>query len=1496
MVIKRLVLTLLVFSIGLNVSAQRFKEFSGNSDSYIDELIEFYKSDVNMKKDKQKEYEELIINYATIWNSIPSQQKQDVMSLSNQMLKKRVRPVPGFFDFIETQVAFQTTNQSKESYNQWFKGLQWTIESSTLGAFNEAINTSLNLVKFNSLYTSRTVNWTVKHNGYNIRIDTNRGPYVDFTSSIDLTYSSQKDQNTLYSTNGKFYIVEQFFEGKGGRIDFSRAGLPKDQVYAELSKYTVSLKRAAIFADSVQFTNKEYFQHKLHGSLEDQCSDKVKESSFPRFFSYKREEIIKNIFPDVDYVGGFTQQGGKFLGTGDAQEPAELVFKKEGKLFCKAKAITHPFSQEGITTPDCQITFYINNDSIYHPGLLMRYNKNSREIACINNKEGISASPWVDSYHAIDIYTEAVYVELDSHILEFTSVKGPANSVSFASFESNNYYTQLKWDKIQGIDETNPIYRVKGFVDKYKKKNIPVKEFARYIGMDETQAEVMLMRLAISGFINYESYRKTAIIKDKIYDYIMANIKRQDYDNIRFVSSTKKGANAVLNILDMDLRMYGIENFSLSDTHFVNISPVNGEIVMKKNRSFEFNGRVTAGRFIMGGEKCYFDYERFALNLPKIDSMAFFVPLFEDTNKIIKIQTPLQNLVCELLIDDPKNKSSIKRVPGYPMLSSLEDSYVYYDQPKIQGGVYLRENFYYKLDPFKLKDLMTFKTDSVKFTGVLKSAGIFADIKEPLKVMKDYSLGFIIKTPNSGMLAYGGKGKFYNQIDLSLQGLLGAGYLEYIASRSDSRMFVFLPDSMNSKTDKFICSNKSTVEFPEVTVTKTSENWYPYKDYMIVHQAAEPFYMFGGEALHTGSLIVSPIGLTGKGSNKAAEMIVAADNFKFKSISYTADTANFTLMALNGQDIAFNAKEVKSMVDFKTKRGEFKSMEGVKPCDLTYLQYSCEVDKFDWIMDAKELALLNSNSTSVGDFPNKKIRNLIDLEQPGAKFTATNPVQKGLTFNSVNATLSLKDNKLRADEVFLIRSGDAAIQPTDPTIIIRPGAQMDTIEDARILIDTETRIHEFYSSRVHIFSSSLYSANGYIDYVDENKKKHPIFVSRLNPDPISSRATGSILKETPLQLSPAFNFYGKVQIDAKDSNYLFEGGVQLSHNCNENLAFITFKSRVDSKNIYIPISEAPSSVDGQRVTASLQYNPKTMEPKSAFLTNDIEADNTFMTAKGYLTYDKLSNEYRIASMEKLEDMKEGLGDYLILNKTSCDAKGQGNINIGLSKSGIVEMQNYGEMKINNSSLTADLNMSLGIKFPFSPLALDYMGVELYEDMNLSPLEFEVSKYQDQLVSIYGSEKGLELYEDLLITGEWKEIPKKMDYTLYFSNVKMQWDPILNSYVSYGDAELSIVGKHQVNKKIRAKIQLVKTSISNEIRIYIEANPDHWYFFTYNGASMSAISSYEIFNDFIKEVPNKDREFKAADGKIFTYRLATPNEKINYIRKLEKIDEFENNEE
>ena len=391
-----------------------------------------------------------------------------------------------------------------------------------------------------------------------------------------------------------------------------------------------------------------------------------------------------------------------------------------------AKAIEHPFSREGIISEDCQVSFYLNwanneKDSLYHPGTKMNYNKNTHIILCTDTKRGISASPWIDSYHAVEIYTEALYTGLDEHTIEFSAVRGPSNN-AFATIESISYYSDFRWYKIKGIDEVSPLYRIKQYTDEYGKREVSVKNLSSYTGLDETQCQLLLMNLSLGGFVTYESYRQTAIIKDKLYDYIKANNRRQDYDVLRMQSITHGGEpNAILNIYDMDLRLNGIETFSVSDSHNVRITPYEGKIVMQKNRSFTFSGTVAAGRFKMSGSDCRFDYEKFTLDLPNSDSLSFVVPSFEDTNTLVKIQTPIRKLACSLVIDREDNKSSIKKLDGYPILSSLKNSYVYYNNPKIQNGVYDSSNFYYELEPFVIKNLFTFKTSDIVLKGVLMS-------------------------------------------------------------------------------------------------------------------------------------------------------------------------------------------------------------------------------------------------------------------------------------------------------------------------------------------------------------------------------------------------------------------------------------------------------------------------------------------------------------------------------------------------------------------------------------------------------------------------------------------------------------------------------------------------------------------------------------------------------------------------------------------------------
>jgi hypothetical protein len=54
--------------------------------------------------------------------------------------------------------------------------------------------------------------------------------------------------------------------------------------------------------------------------------------TYPRFDSYSKRLVVKNIYPDVDYDGGFGMRGNKFVGSGNAQNPAKLLFKRNNAL------------------------------------------------------------------------------------------------------------------------------------------------------------------------------------------------------------------------------------------------------------------------------------------------------------------------------------------------------------------------------------------------------------------------------------------------------------------------------------------------------------------------------------------------------------------------------------------------------------------------------------------------------------------------------------------------------------------------------------------------------------------------------------------------------------------------------------------------------------------------------------------------------------------------------------------------------------------------------------------------------------------------------------------------------------------------------------------------------------------------------------------------------------------------------------------------------------
>ena len=102
--------------------------------------------------------------------------------------------------------------------------------------------------------------------------------------------------------------------------------------------------------------------------------------------------------------------------------------------------------------------------------------------------------------------------------------------------------------------------------------------------------------------------------------------KRKDYDVINIFSETKAPTdNAILNLADLKITVNGVTGVSLSDSQKVAIYPYNRQLVIGRNRRFQFDGVVEAGLFTIYGHNFSFSYDTFNLRLRKIDSIKIAV-------------------------------------------------------------------------------------------------------------------------------------------------------------------------------------------------------------------------------------------------------------------------------------------------------------------------------------------------------------------------------------------------------------------------------------------------------------------------------------------------------------------------------------------------------------------------------------------------------------------------------------------------------------------------------------------------------------------------------------------------------------------------------------------------------------------------------------------------------------------------------------------------------
>ncbi len=604
-----------------------------------------------------------------------------------------------------------------------------------------------------------------------------------------------------------------------------------------------------------------------------------------------------------------------------------------------------------------------------------------------------------------------------------------------------------------------------------------------------------------------------------------------------------------------------------------------------------------------------------------------------------------------------------------------------------------------------------------------------------------------------------------------------------------------------------------------------------------------------------------------------------------------SDRSMFRVKSTLFDDWAFWANNVRTNIDYKNRKGDIVSNEEINRVTLPMMNYAAYIDKASWAMDKQELSLKNSKSENTGSMEKLDIRQRVHKGMPGALFVGTSPKLDSLNFYSTEGVFRYNQARMTAKNVFLVYVADAAIAPAGDSLEIQAKGKMAKLEKARILADTEEKYHLMYDASVDISSRTMYSGSATIDYIDENKKVQKILLSTVMPNAQGvSWGKGFVSDSADFKLSPAFRYMGNITVNAQEKDYLFEGGVQLVHNCvkdGEELGFLRFKGNIDPQHIEIPVDEIPTDSKNNRMTASILFNPEDIKPYSAFLTKDKAADNEILGAAGFLTYDKIRKEYRIATHEKLENIAEVAGNYLALKTQTCEVEGEGTLNFGIKQSDAVKTYSYGSIKVDDQKNECDISMLFGFEFPLAEEALNMMGQYIADDLGLAPADLENPMMHKALLASMG-EKGEEVYSDYVGSGDFGKIPDPFKYTLFFGNIKWKYLQGFGYYTN-GIATLTSVGKIQIHKQVRTKMQYVKRKTGTRLIVYLQIAKDHWYYFNYDMTKhiMLVKSSFVEFDDLIRGA--KTREVKTSDG-TYRYRLVTNASEVSKFTK--KMETFE----
>lgn len=1436
----------------------------GQENKVLKEQVEALFKDV-----RSSERKILVEESVQVWMSLAEPEKDSVSRVFQELRAMRMLPGSDLRNFAECVNHF-CRQEEKTNLQVWLNGLKKLV-------FHK--DRRKNIVKNYLTVTHRFVVEGILFQGPNHRWIARGKAEWQEDSVVRVSYpqatvvcKTPKDSTFIYDTRLSYVMMSDWLTGEEGRVYWNSP----DSLYADLSRYRINLETSEYNADSVSFVYEKKFGTPLTGTLRNNTLKyrRTQEAAFPQFTSYATDIKIDSVFAGISFRGGIQYNGMKLSGFGDQELPACVHITPDDTIHMYVYSTRFSIDTGRILSGTSRMVLPLDSGRFFHPHVNFAYTEKNRTVTVKRISEQSLHVPFRDDYHQILFDVEQLIWPVDS---SFMSMCMNSRSGLFkAKVESLNFFNDVLYDQMQGIDEIHPLNGLHKASVMFGARTFTMGDYAEMMRKPIDQLRKQIISLAYDDFLDYNETRDEVTLKQRLFDYTEARLGHRDYDNIRFASLPKDSrTNAVLNLKNYNLKIYGVERFTISEAKDIYVEPSDKSVVMMKNRDMEFNGKLKAGMFDMYGNKLFFSYDKYTINLTQVDSTGMYLADKNTGKRGNKVNSVIRDVTGDIVIDKPNNKSGKKQVAGYPVFHSTKESYVYFDDPSICNGVYRKEKFYFVIKPYTLKNINDSDKFRYAFSGTLIS-NIVPDINDTLLLMKDNSLGMKYNTPAGGLKLYE-KGNLKSRIMLSQEGFIADGQVGINHSDFKSASILMMPDSMQAQTPLFTVREVSDRR-PGAQGEQVEVKYLRNQESLLASSTAKPFSVYKDRIKHSGTLLVYEDLLDADGKLELKGARLTSRLFHLQPNNVLSDRSDLQLSSFANKNIQLNTANVTADLDLLHDKGKFVNNEDANMAEFPSNRYRCSFKSFTWYMNE---AYLNIGIEDEKELQRIwQIEDLMRMPEQGKNlFVSTNKACDSLSFMAPLARYNLNTGDIQCQWVNHIDLANGRFYPDLGKIYINSEGDIGEFQKGLLIADRTDRSKQLTQVNLKLKGRYTFQGGGDYEYVNQDKRKNIIHFTEIGTD--TSRhiyAKVNMQPEAQFDLNEGITYKGLIYLFSREKNLFFNGYTRMiTDNTFLKHNWLKVKTYFDANDIRVPVEVENRDDKDKRIYNGIYLNvDKTVRPYAAYQSSRVfYNDDLLLGGRGELVW--LGKEKKYMIRDTFVDKYY----HLCYTPEKHTVSGFGKIGMEMKIPGIRQWAvgnisyNLKEEEFQTDNMLYAIDLELLSK-------MENVMLKDFADRKRRAIVPD-SSLKAKVTAIYG--KGLLPLAEKQLHRNSNNIPDSLSRFLVMDSLQLSWNAQRRSYVAQGNAKIRVLLKKPVEEGYHVAMELVRRRAGDQIYLYIY-NDEKWYYFEYLDKSLYTLSSNGEYNDVVR---NEKAEKKIIRDKekqtLYTITLCPDSKKARFLKRM-----------